>query len=195
MCSYVTMDSHDPFAKDSTVTRTVRINEAYDEVLRYEAEKRGVSVNMLVDQILRKYSISYRFFEYLSSVTMSVQTVSKLLELIELEDIRAAGKLLGKERPKALILKRGIPLSYEAVVWYMTELLGDHSGWYRANYYERPKKDIFHLNHTLGNKWSVFISEYMEAFLKEVLGITPEFESLRDSVTLTIDKGKITPDK
>ncbi|MBN2335691.1 hypothetical protein JXL21_09030 [Candidatus Bathyarchaeota archaeon] len=185
------MDSHDPFAKDSTVTRTVRINEAYDTVLRYEAERRGVSVNTLVDQILRRYSVSYRFFENLSAVTMSVQTVSGLLDLIDMEDIRAAGKLVGRERPKELILKRGIPLSYEAVVWYITELLGDHSGWYRANYYERPKKDIIHLSHALGDKWSVFLSEYMEAFLEEVLEVTPEVESLRDSVTLTIDKTKI----
>ena len=184
------MAFHDPFSKDSTVTRTVRINEAYDDVLRYEADRRGVSVNTLVDQILRRYSVSYRFFENLSSVTMSIHTVSGLLEYIDLEEIRKAGKLVGRERPKDLILKRGIPLSYEAAVWYITELLGDNSGWYRANYYERPNKDIVHLSHALGDKWSVFLATYMEAFLEQVLGIVPEIEALRDSVTLTIDKTK-----
>ncbi len=57
------MTVYDPIAKDSTVTRTVRINEAYDEVLRYEADRHGVSVNTLVDRVIRKYSVSYRFFE------------------------------------------------------------------------------------------------------------------------------------
>ena len=195
MCSIVTMTMYDPIAKDSTVTRTVRIDEAYDDVLRYEADRQGVSVNTLVDRILRRYSVSYRFFENLGALTISPHTFSELLSVLEEEEIRAIARSAGMERPKELILKRGQPLTYENAVWYVTELLGDNSGWFRTTYYEREEEDIIHLNHNQVVGWSIFLEEYIGAFFKEVIGVIPEAEVVGSSVTFTINKSKIRRDK
>jgi len=184
------MSVYDPIAKDSTVTRTVRINEAYDEVLRYEADRQGVSVNTLVDRILRKYSASYRFFDNLGAVTISPHTFSELLSALEEDEIIAVARSAGAERPKELILKRGLPLTYENAVWYITELLGDNSGWFRTTYYEREESDIIHLSHNQVEGWSVFLKEYLGAFFKEVIGVIPDTEVVGSSVTLTIRKPK-----
>jgi len=189
------MSVYDPIAKDSTVTRTVRINEAYDEVLRYEADRQGVSVNTLVDRILRKYTVSYRFFENLGAVTISPHTFSELLSTLEEGEIRAIASSTGVERPKELILKRGLPLTYENAVWYITELLGDNSGWFRTTYYERKERDIIHLSHNQVEGWSIFIEEYIGALFKEVMGVIPDAEVVGSSVTFTINKSKIRRDK
>lgn len=189
------MTVYDPIAKDSTVTRTVRINEAYDEVLRYEADRHGFSVNTLVDRILRKYSVSYRFFENLGAVTISPQTFSELLSVLEEEEIRAIARSAGRLRPKELILKRGLPLTYENAVWYITELLGDNGGWFRTTYYEREEADIIHLSHNQVEGWSIFLREYVGAFFREVIGVVPDAEVVGSSVTFTINKPKIRREK
>ena len=77
------MKPTDPFAKGKTVTRTIRIDEGYDEIIKYEAERRGVSVNTILDQLLRKYVQSYRYFENLTAITLSSPTLQTLLEVIE----------------------------------------------------------------------------------------------------------------
>ncbi len=195
MCSSVTMTVYDPIAKDSTVTRTVRINEAYDDVLRYEADRQGISVNTLVDRILRKYSVSYRFIDNLGAVTISPHTFSELLLVLEEEEIRAIARSAGMERPKELILKRGLPLTYENAVWYITELLGDNSGWFRTTYHAREESDIIHLSHNQVVGWSIFLKEYIGAFFKEVIGVIPDVEVVGSSVTFTINKSKIKREK
>ncbi len=188
------MTVYDPIAKDSTVTRTVRINEAYDEVLRYEADRHGVSVNTLVDRVIRKYSVSYRFFENFGAGTISPQTFSELLSALDEGEIRAIARSAGAERPKELILKRGLPLTYENAVWYITELLGDNSGWFRTTYYEREERDIIHMSHNQVERWSVFLEEYIGAFFKEVIGVIPDAEVVGSSVTFTINKPKTRRD-
>jgi len=180
----------DPFSKDKTVTRTIRINEAYDDVLKYESERHGVSVNTLVDQVLRRYAHSYRYFEGLSAVTISGKTLERLLSNVPEEKMSELGQTLGEERPKNLLLLRGLPLDYGSVIWYLTELLGDTSNWYRATYHRREENDILHLSHGLGPGWSLFLEQYVLALFREVLGLAPATEVLGNSVTFTIDASK-----
>jgi len=190
LCSTVNMTVYDPIARDSTVTRTVRIDEAYDEVLRYEADRQGVSVNTLVDRIIRKYVVSYRFFENLGAVTIAPDTFSELLSALDEGEIRAIARSAGTERPKKFILRRGLPVTYENAIWYITELLGDNGGWFRTTYYEKEEKNIFHLSHNQGVEWSIFLKEYIVAFFREVIGVVPDAEVVGSSVTFTITKPK-----
>ena len=175
----------DPFAKGKTVTRTIRIDEGYDDILKYEAERRGVSVNTILDQQLRKYVQSYRYFENLSAVTLSATSLQAFLEVITEEEILAIGRELGKERPYELILKRGIKPSYESAKWYILDVLGDQSGWLSASISERAGNEYIHLSHPFGYKWSLFLQGYFGVFFKEIVGATPEVDVLSASVTFT----------
>lgn len=185
MCSNVTMKLQDPFKKGKTVTRTIRIDDGYDEILKYEAERRGVSVNTILDQLLKKYVQSYRYFENLSAVTISATSLHAFLEVIEEEEIQAIGRELGKERPYELILKRGIKPGFESAKWYILEVLGDQSGWFSATINVRGGNEYINLSHPFGIKWSLFLQGYFGVFFKEVVGITPEMDVLSSSVTFT----------
>ena len=187
VCSSVTLKSIDPFAKGKTVTRTIRIDEGYDEIIKYEAERRGVSVNTIIDQLLRKYVQSYRYFENLSAVTLSAPSLLSLLEIIEEEEIIEIGKELGKERPYELILKRGIKPSYESAKWYILEVLGAQSGWMSASINVRGGNEYIHLSHPFGYKWSLFLRGYFGTFFKEVVGVNPETDVLSSSITFTFN--------
>ncbi len=179
------MKLHDPFAKGKTVTRTIRIDGGYDEIIKYEAERRGVSVNTLLDQLLRKYVQSYRYFENLSAVTLSATSLLAFLDVIEEDEIQVIGQELGKERPYELILKRGIKPNYESAKWYIQDVLGDESGWLSATINNRGGNEFIHLSHPFGIKWSLFLQGYFGVFFKEVVGVIPEMDILSSSVTFT----------
>jgi hypothetical protein len=187
MCSIVTLKLKDPFAKGKTVTRTIRIDEGYDDVLKYEAERQGVSVNTVLDQLLRKYVQSYRFFDNLSAITLSAPSLQALLKVIKEEEIIKIGKELGKERPYELILKRGIRPNYESAKWYILDVLGEHSGWLRASINIREGNEFIHLSHPFGLKWSLFLQGYFGVFFQEIVGLVPEIDVLSSSITFTFN--------
>jgi hypothetical protein len=188
----------DPFTKGKTTTRTIRIDEGYDDILKYEAERRGISVNTILDQQLKKYVQSYRYFENLSAVTLSASSLHSLLEVISEEEMLTIGEKLGKEKPFELILKRGIRPCYESAKWYILDVLGDQSGWLSAAINLRENSEIIHLSHPFGIKWSLFLQGYFGVFFKKVVGLTPEVDVLTGSVTFTFnikDIGKVTSKK
>ena len=176
-----------PFRKDKSVTRTMRINEGIDDILKSEAKKRGVSVNTLLDQYLTRYAESYRFFENMSAIVLSAQTLMGFLQFIEEEDIEELSLSLGKERPFELLLKRGVQPSYEAAKWYLTKVLGAHSGWFSSSVNESGGKELIHMSHPFGMKWSRFLKGYFGSFFWEVLGFNPEVRLLSASVTFTVN--------
>ncbi|MFH1180020.1 MAG: hypothetical protein V1710_06650 [Candidatus Bathyarchaeota archaeon] len=192
------MKFQDPYTKGKTVTRTIRIDEGYDDILKYEAERKGVSVNTILDQQLRKYVQSYRYFENLSAITLSATSLHALLNVIEEKEILAIGTELGKERPYELILKRGIKPSYESAKWYILEVLGDQSGWLSATINVRGGNEYIHLSHPFGYKWSLFLQGYFGIFFREIVGVTPEIDVLSSSITFTFkikDIEKVTGKK
>ena len=191
LCSVVVMEFKSPFRKDKTVTRTMRINEGIDDILKSEAKKRGVSVNTLLDQYLTRYAESYRFFENLMATVLSPQTLRGLLEFLEEKDAEDLGAKLGKERPLDLLLKRGIQPSYGAAKWYLTKVLGAHSGWFSSSINESEGKELIHMSHPFGIKWSKFVMGYLSAFFNETLGFYPDVQVLSGSVTFTVESKDI----
>lgn len=172
----------DPYAKGKTVTRTIRIDEGYDEILKYEADRHSVSVNTIMDQQIKKYVETYRFFEKSNAVTLSAHTLYEILGELDDETIQKISIRLGRERPHELILRRGIQPSYESAKWYIQEILGDQSGWFTALITKRGDYENINLSHVFGHKWSLFLQGYLMNFFEEVLEITPEVTALSASV-------------
>ena len=177
-----TLKFHDPYAKGNTITRTIRIDEGYDDILKNEADRHGVSVNQIMDQQIRRYVETYRFFEKTNAATLSASTLHAIMEELDDETIRKISVKLGKERPHELMLRRGIQPTYETSLWYIREVLGDHSGWFTAMISTRGENENINLSHAYGYKWSLFLSGYLKELFEEVLEIKPEVTVLSASV-------------
>ncbi len=181
------MSAQDPYAKNKSTTRTIRIDQGYDDIIKYEAEKNGVSVNTLMEQIVRKYVLSYRFYENMSAISISQPTMLGLLELMDLEELLDAAKELGKERPIELMVKRGLSITYDTAIWYISNL-GENSGWFRSTLHVLQDKDMIHLSHPFGKKWSHFLKAYYVSFFSEHVEVTPEADVFTGSVSFTFQK-------
>jgi hypothetical protein len=180
------MSSNKPSKK--TTTRTIRIDEEYDDILKLEADRRGISVNALMDQILKRYVEAQRYFDNQTAIVLSDSTLLELIGFLNTEMLSIAGTHSGIDRPKDRLLMRGLPLNYESVIWFISQVLGEYNGWFRSDYHLGKDKVQIHLRHRLGMKWSTFLQSYIEGMFFELFDIKPEFQVLDHSVTISINR-------
>jgi hypothetical protein len=62
-------------------------------------------------------------------------------------------------------------VSYDSVLWYISQILGQYNGWFRCDHHRDERMDSLHLSHSYGYKWSVFIMNYVDSILRGVLGV------------------------
>lgn len=175
-------------SKKKTITRTFRINEEWNKVLQAEAKRLRVSVNTLMNQILRRYSIFHRFADRYGVLTIPNETFIPILEAASETGLAEAGKISGSTRPKDGLLMMGRPLDFNSLIWMIDELYGgpDFGRWFKCDHHIKINQDIFHLRHNLGKKWSIFTSNYLTYMFKSILDLDVKPELLDQAMTIKI---------
>ena len=176
--------------RKKTLTRTFRITKEWDDVLQKEAEEQGVSVNVLVNKILRRYALFERWADKYEVLHIMPRTLERILDLASEEGLAQAGRAEGSVRPLDSLTMMGRRTSHESLVSLVTEFYGgsDFARWFQCDYYPELNSEVFHLRHRLGNKWSIFIENYMTAMFENLLKTKVESKTADQAVTLTLEK-------
>lgn len=150
-----------------TVTRTFRVREEWDDILRNEAEKQGISVNVLVNMILRRYARFDRWTRHSNIISLTQDSLRIIMKGIPKENIAKAGEMRGQPAIQSIIDIMGLPSNYESFAFLMPNFFGGgYALWFRCHRHSHGNRDIFHLQHNLGRKWSVFLENYFRSYLK-----------------------------
>jgi hypothetical protein len=151
-----------------TVTRTFRIREEWDDVLREEAEKQGVSVNILMNLILRKYALFDRWARGYNVVSLTQQALREVLASVPLENLALAGEKSGASDIQDILDTMGLPSNYNSFTYLASNYFGssDYASWFSCHHHFHENCDFFHLQHNLGQGWSVFLQKYFLSYLK-----------------------------
>jgi hypothetical protein len=176
---------------DEHVTRTIRIDSKLDKALRDEADERGQSVNNIVESLIHRYINNDRFFTEDQIVGLAPTTLSHLFEGLSNEATLKAGSNTGRLRARNNLLIRGLPLEYDSLKWFITDVLGGYRGWFRCSFHEMDEAQMFHLRHSLGESWSLFIKSYLESMFRDILEIELEAEAVNSTVALMIPNKEI----
>jgi hypothetical protein len=153
--------------RHKTVTRTFRVSEEWDDILRKEAEKQGISVNVLVNLILRRYARFDRWTRNSNIISLTEDSFRIIMRGIPLENLAKAGEMRGPPVIQSIIDIMGLPSNYESFTFLMTNFFGaGYALWFRCHRHSHGNRDIFHLQHNLGRKWSVFLENYFRSYLK-----------------------------
>ena len=169
-------------------TRTLRINEDLDSVVQSEAERLGMSPNALINKILLQYKDVMRFNDPQYFLMVSLETFKAILDHLSIEEIEDIGYEYGHRKLHENLLKRGMEINHENIRWYIKQELGEYSGWFRCDVYEKKDAETMHLIHNLGRKWSHFIVNYVTSILQGGLGLKVQSVVLENNVHLTITK-------
>jgi len=176
--------------RKKTITRTFRINKEWDDVLQREAKEQGLSVNVLMNKILRRYALFERWADKYEVLHIMPRTLERILEAASEEGLADAGRVEGSVRPIDSLTMMGRKISDESLVSLVTEFYGgeDFARWFHCDYYPEFGSDIFHLRHRLGNKWSIFIKSYLTAMFENLAKTKVESKAMDQAVTLTLEK-------
>ncbi|MCW4045824.1 MAG: hypothetical protein NWE94_09955 [Candidatus Bathyarchaeota archaeon] len=156
--------------RQKTVTRTFRIRTAWDELLRDEAEKQGVSVNVLVNLIFRRYALFDRWVRGYNAITLNQQVFRELIDRLSEEKLVSAGEKSGPVDVQNTLDIMGLPSSYDSFTYLVSKHLGgsDCAMWFTCCHHSQDNSDVFHLQHNFGRGWSIFLQSYFLSYLKNL---------------------------
>jgi hypothetical protein len=169
----------------NTVVRAIRIDSSLDKSIAEVAEQKGLSFNLLVNQILAKFSEYDRVSEKLGLIDIPPSTIKNLLSLITNEESEKLGELSGFAGRNAkqfvtMLMGNSSLDSFISTLKLLEKYSGAFSTEISAN--EQGEAQII-MSHNLGVKWSHFLKGMMAATLREIYGLDAQFEVTETFVT------------
>jgi hypothetical protein len=160
--------------KPKTLIRSVRITKELDTLLEKDAKAKRVSVNSLISIIMTKYAEMDRYNERFGTITLRREGFRSILEAIEDDTITSLAKDIGTQIPKQFLLFWFKKLNLETYLKYLS-LVCKYSGFaeYEVDTNEDETEYIMTLIHDLGEKWSIFLKNWLEQGMKTTVGIVP----------------------
>lgn len=164
-----------------TRLRTFRIEEELDSLLQKDARSKGVSVNSLLSIILTKYAEWDRYVEKFSVITMKKESFKTMLSSIDNDKVTVLSKDLGDNVPNQFVLFWFKKNTLENYLKYLS-LLCKHGGFGQLEIEQEGREYTITLIHELGEKWSIFLSNWMYSGMKSTIGIVPRIDVMQNSV-------------
>ena len=175
------------------VTRTFRMNPEYDKILNEEAEKHGLTVSALLNQMIRQYILITRFSERVPAITLSYNTFAPILELVSDKDLVDVAEKTGSIVPEEAMLQRGEKLTFDSVNWFIDTVYGRYGNWFDPFTSRINGNERIHLMHQLNHKWSQYLGGYMRSMFTSILDLQPKIETRENSVTINVELPKTSP--
>lgn len=169
----------------STV-RSFRIDESLSEVLNGEAERMGVSVNAMINSILKQYAEFTRFQAKLDMLTINREIFKSLLLQLNDNESYSLGLEMGKDIPNDTILFWKKNVTYESVLEYLEKIICTYGYIGTFDELDTDKYKIIVIRHRLGPNGSKFLHGYLKSMLKQTLNFDPEIDVTDYSVKLQL---------
>jgi hypothetical protein len=169
--------------KPTSVLRSIRISSKLEELLRHDAEAKGLSVNALVSSILTKYAEWDRYTEKFGFVTITRNGHRALVEGLNDEALERVSHEPGSQNPQEMALFWFKKLGLDAFLAYLS-LAGRYGKWIEAEVQRHETNVVVLLKHELGPRYSKYVGDFMDHAVREVVGVAPKCQFGRDSVVL-----------
>jgi hypothetical protein len=173
-----------------TVSRSFRIFEKWDKILKIDAFKKGMSVSGLLNQIIRDYFQFDRFIEKYSPLLFSQQTCTDIFDSLNDDEIIKLGRKAGRNRSKDLMLMMGRKVDLDSVDYFVNVILDRHFNWFNCFRNETGREITYFFNHTLRDGWGLFIKSYMQGLFESLMDIPIHTEIRDGSVTIILKDNK-----
>ena len=188
-------------APQSKKTRSVtfRLDSLVIDELQSEADNREISLNVLVNQILKRYSEWDRYENkigmmpvpkiILSSLIDSAMSVAKSSGIKDVERYRddiikqAAQIAFGLMKDSVLFMKRQYNL------WVVLSVLEEYmkvSGIKADHKLEGSRKHVFIIQHELGENWSLFTKELLALIFQNLANVKAEINTTSNTTVAEV---------
>jgi hypothetical protein len=172
--------------KRKTIGFSSRVDKECLEILRAEAERQGISVNHIINRILKNYCQHYRWVERFGAIYITRPTISKIVSYCPEDKLEEIAKISGSAGSKDALRTMGISPTYDNLMAFLKTNLGKNGNWFDFTKYTRNRKDIIHLRHELGKNWSIFIANQVSTTIASTLNKKTTSEIFDNYATIEI---------
>jgi len=159
----------------------LRLNKLVLEKLQKEAGRDGVSLNAIVSKALKNHTDWHSNSVKAGFITVRRATILKLLEKVTEEEIRRIGHYVASTESKEFVLMLRNEYNINSAL-DVIETWIKISG-YPYNHETEFEKQRFFVNHDMGKKWSLYLSEAY-TFIFEEFGLgRPQFDIRENSLS------------
>lgn len=160
----VTMqDNHDK----KTITQTLRINKTILDDLRKESEERGISLNLLVNQIFKNYADWNSFDTKIGMVPLPKVVMLDIFKSLRKEEVIDIAYKVGKNEIQDIVLFMKYDVNIKSFIeWIQTRMRNSSM---HVNHTVDQNTHIYTIRHNMCLNWSLYHKIILEAIFKEVI--------------------------
>jgi hypothetical protein len=166
-------------------TRSFRVEQYISNILDEEAERMGISVNALVNIILKHYADFTRFLSKIDLVILNREILTKFLQSMDDQEVFKIGIELGETIPKDTILFWKKELAQQNVFEYLEKIICRYGLLGTYDEINQNGGKIIVIRHRLGKKGSIFFQGYIKSIFNTV-GLDNTIELTESSVKAKI---------
>jgi hypothetical protein len=169
-----------------TRTVTFRVDSRIADGLQREADNAGVSLNILVNQLLKRY---YDWGKYESKLNMMPVPKVMLSSCMDISvDIVREFDTKGTEEYRYKIVRHAAEIAFDAIkdavllmknqynLWDVLEVLREYmrASGIKADHRISGRKNIFVIQHEMGENWSLFTQELLKLIFERLAKVRIE---------------------
>lgn len=166
-------------------TRSFRVEQYISNILDEEAERMGISVNALVNIILKHYSDFTRFLSKIDLVILNREILTNFLLRMDDQEIFKIGIELGETIPKDTILFWKKEFAQQNVFEYLEKIICRYGLLGTYDEINQDGSKIIVIRHRLGKKGSIFFQGYIKSIFN-IVGLDNTIELTESSVKAKI---------
>jgi hypothetical protein len=171
-----------------TIARTIRLEPTIDNVLKQEAEQSGLTHTAITTKALRKYVTFDRFADKTGSLTISKETLSRILAFLSDEEAEVVGSVAnfaGKNAKQYMNLLIGSSTVND--LFALLQVLSTYAHLFEFEHQVEGNRHHLIFAHSMGSKWSSFLQGAVQATLKESFGMRAKFEKTESLLSCTFE--------
>jgi hypothetical protein len=175
-------------SQKKTRSVTFRLDSSVVDELQSEADNREISLNVLINQVLKRYSEWDRFENKIGMMPVPKVILSSLIDKA-ISVARSSG-IKDIERYRDEIIKESAETAFALMkdsvlfmkrqynLWVVLSVLEEYmkvSGIKADHRLEGSRKHVFIIQHELGENWSLFTKELLALIFQNLANVKAEF--------------------
>lgn len=168
--------------RTKTEIRSIRITEQLNQLLENDAKTKNLSVNALINTIFSRYAEWDRYAEKLDLMTVQKDFIKTLLALVDEQTVRGIARKFGSHILKDNLLFFFKEVSVDAFLAYVSNQCR-YAGTAEHDISKTGSHYTITANHGLGEKWSIFLEEFVLQGMKHI-GVMPDVEITERTIVI-----------
>jgi hypothetical protein len=173
------------YGKNRTITMTFRVEKKIMASLRTEAARRGVSLNMLVNQVFKNFMDWHVFETKIGMVPMPKSIILELFRNLSKEEIIDLATRIGKNEiyDIALFMKSKVDVD-SFIEWICIRMRNSSM---HITHRVNVNSHVYTIKHDLSLNWSLYHKVTLELIFENIIGKDVEIDISEKSFTIRFE--------